>query len=764
MTRQAATKQRSSTIRRDEPISKLKSRSRRRTGRQTTDGTVRREPLRNVELRLLRDLANDATAKRERKAKAQSSFDYPLFDDEQDDLPLDQEPDFRVSATMAAAVAPIARLLHDRPRLERDLRAGRPTTVLLRVPDGMPTETLQNVVRALLPGPHAGLRDLVDFGDGNVGDVFASRGERARSAVIVQETTFQRGKSDGRVLRFVRQCAQLSALGLPAVILVPEADETVDRAARYADHDVRVANWDAAAIRSIIRMVTDENIVVRNLDRASYEDILAAVSPVWGAKASLKKLRRLARTSASAATARGEGPRLEDLKGYGKAREIGLEIAADLRAYSEGRLDWSQIDTGMLLHGAPGTGKTSFARALARSANATFHAASYAKWQAAGHLGDYLKAMRATFADARRDRPSVLLIDEIDSLRKRGTMSSQNDEYLSQCVNAFLEAVDGAETEDGVFVIGATNHPQLIDPAILRSGRLERVVGVPVPDVEGLAAIIRFHLGTDLPDADLEPLAALGVGGTGADAEGWVRRARGTARRAGRDLTEKDLRDAITEGENDLSDDLLWRMCVHEAGHALAAIALRVGTVRTMRVGPRGGLVETNATFEFLTSGIVDRRIVQSLAGRAAEIALLGEPSSGAGGDDTSDLAIATALARDAETRFGFGECGPVWLASTWIGGEGDDRVASAVERRLFRAEEAALALVRKRADEVTRLAEALRERRYLDADAVRASLGCTVATAQVSKTEAPSPPDKAEQDHAGTTSPSKGPCPARSP
>ena len=686
------------------------------TVRPDSSRTSGSEPLRNVELRLLRDVSA-STAAAERKAVEWDMF--PDFDSEHDqpELPIETAPSVIVTAAKAAAVTSLARMFRDRPTLERDLRAGRPVLVLLRVPDGVPAESLRKVLLAVLPGPHIDVRHATDLSGRGVDDTFRRHGRRYRSAAIIHEATSTNGADPSRSVRFVRQCASLAASGIAAVVLVPAVDEVARSMARYADYDIRLAGLDPTAVRSIVRMVTNENIPMRGLGSTSYDDIVAAVSPAWNAATALRKLRRLARARKRDRASSGANLVLEALAGYGSAGKIGLEVAADLRAYRDGRLDWSAIDRGILLSGPPGTGKTTFARALAGSAGASFHSGSYGTWQSHGHLGDFLKAMRATFAEARRDRPSVLLIDEIDSFRARGTMSDRNDEYLSQCVNALLQELDGAETEEGVFVVGATNHPQLIDAAILRSGRLERSVEILLPSVTDMVEIFRFHLAGDLSDTDLTPLAAIAVGATGADAEAWVRRARAAARRAGRPVEVGDLRETVLEARDDLPPDMLWRVCVHEAGHAVAAAVVGNGKIRDACVGPGGSFVFTEQAVEPLTSAVVHKRLVQIFGGRAAEIRFFGAPSAGAGGSAASDLAQATSMAARAEMTQGLGET-TLWLGDCEATQSIPAGMLERIEKRLIDAEKHALDLVAQHEAAIVSFAKELRAQRYLDAEA----------------------------------------------
>lgn len=188
---------------------------------------------------------------------------------------------------------------------------------------------------------------------------------------------------------------------------------------------------------------------------------------------------------------------IENLAGYGEARDWALDLKADLALWREGKLDWSEMSTKLLLSGPPGTGKTTYAKALCNSLEVPMLATSVAQWLEPGYLGDVLKLMSSAFATARENKPAILFVDEIDGIGRRGN-GGQFPEYWDSLVNRALELLDGVGKSDGVIVVGATNHPDRIDAALRRSGRLERHIVIPQPDAEALAGILAHHLGSDL--------------------------------------------------------------------------------------------------------------------------------------------------------------------------------------------------------------------------------------------------------------------------
>ena len=195
--------------------------------------------------------------------------------------------------------------------------------------------------------------------------------------------------------------------------------------------------------------------------------------------------------------------RVESLSGFGAARDWALDLKADLARWQQGRLGWEEMNTKLLLSGPPGTGKTSFARALCNTLQIPLIATSVATWLEPGYLGDVVRRMRRAFAEAEGHAPAILFIDEFDGIGRRGR-SRDHDEYWTTVVNRLLELLDGPSRTNGVIVVGATNNPAAIDPALLRSGRMENHIAIPLPDTEALIGIFRHHLKTE----DLHSLVA----------------------------------------------------------------------------------------------------------------------------------------------------------------------------------------------------------------------------------------------------------------
>jgi ATP-dependent Zn protease len=276
--------------------------------------------------------------------------------------------------------------------------------------------------------------------------------------------------------------------------------------------------------------------------------------------------------------------------------------------------------------------------------------------------------MAASFDAARKAAPAILFIDELDSFYSRQGDTRHRD-WWANVVNGLLQLLDGVEKRDGVVVVGATNHPELVDPAIVRSGRLDRVLEIGLPDETALADILRIHLRDDLAHIDLMLVAVQATGATGADAERWVRGARRRARRAARTMIIGDLVAEIV-GTEQRSPEHLRRVAVHEAGHAVLLAIKEPGRLRHVSIMGRAdahGEIALKPGEGILDETTIEGILCRMLAGRAAEQLVLGRVSSGAGGPDQSDLGRATALSLAAETALGFSRRPLLWRG-VWNG------------------------------------------------------------------------------------------------
>lgn len=435
-----------------------------------------------------------------------------------------------------------------------------------------------------------------------------------------------------------------------------------------ADAIIEVEAVDLHVLRGVFRIV---------LGRAPSDHDLAPAlgAPLHALGVALKRgrtpeaaLRRLRALTAAAAPSAPEkpqaGPSLTELVGFGEADDWGRALAVDLADYKAGKIPWADVDRGIVVSGPPGVGKTVLAQALARTCHVPLHSHSLARWQAKGHLGDLLKAMRKAFDDAKKDAPCILLLDELDSFGDRDGPNNGNEQYVREVINGLLECLDGVDGREGVVVVGTTNWPDKIDGAILRPGRLDRHVRIPLPDAAARVGILRHHLGDALPENALPDIAMRLEGATGAAIEQLSRDARRIARRARRPLLVEDVHASLPERVR-LSDDMHRRVCIHEAGHALVGYLLREASgsspteAKALReVGADGSGGHTSFDHVLGSERTKEHYLAQItilLAGLAAEQVAFGEHGAGGGGEERSDLHLATMLAASMELSYGLG-------------------------------------------------------------------------------------------------------------
>lgn len=353
-----------------------------------------------------------------------------------------------------------------------------------------------------------------------------------------------------------------------------------------------------------------------------------------------------------------KAPLLSQLFGVDEARLWGENLAMDLDAYKHGELDWSEIEAGAVLHGPAGTGKTTLARAIAATCRVPFIPTSYAAWSRGNSYGiEVMNAILATFDKARANAPCIVAIDEIDSIPSRSSIPDGHHSTY-KIVNTLLDQLDGDSRRKGVVVIGTCNSADRLDPALVRAGRLGRFIEVPLPPLDALTGIIRYHLAEDAEEfGDLSSIAVMCAGMSGASVEQVVREARGIARRAKRPFVRQDLVKALQSRTQARAPETDWRIALHEAGHAVACRHFNPTAEISLSIVPNG---ETEGRYNYsvghkmpLTRNNLSKRLIVMLAGRAAEEVFLGDVSSGAGGASHSDLAKASTLALDAVASYG---------------------------------------------------------------------------------------------------------------
>ena len=420
---------------------------------------------------------------------------------------------------------------------------------------------------------------------------------------------------------------------------------------------------------------------------------------------------------------------LSELSGMDEAVKWGTTLKADLEAHKAGKLAWKDVDRGVLLSGPPGCGKTMFAQSLATACGVPLIEGSWSRWMAngLGHQGNFMIALRKCFADARKSGQCILFIDEIDSFPNRAMMVHDYADWDIQVVNALLAEIDGTEGREGVILVGACNNPHLLDPALVRSGRLDRHIRIGLPDQNALMRILREHLGADLTSESLERVALLALGSSGADVERLVRGARRSARNANRDMNIDDLLSEVS-GTDNRTPEARRIAAIHEAGHAAVAITLGM-TINgiSLRDGDiSSGEIRTSIKTDYVGPNEISNRLTFLLAGRAAEDVIVGHVTTGSGGSQGSDLSTATVLALRATCEYGFEEGrGLLWVpvpdSPSEIGRvlNSNPNLSKAVEKRLDDAYLRSKTLVAESQEAILALSEALQARLSLDHEEV---------------------------------------------
>ncbi|MCX7896574.1 MAG: ATP-dependent zinc metalloprotease FtsH [Rhodocyclaceae bacterium] len=364
------------------------------------------------------------------------------------------------------------------------------------------------------------------------------------------------------------------------------------------------------------------------------------------------------------------GVTFEDVAGVDEAKAELAEIVDFLKHPQEyGRLG-ARIPKGVLLVGPPGTGKTLLAKAVAGEAGVPFFSISGSEFVEM-FVGVGAARVRDLFEQARQKAPAIIFIDELDALgRARGVAGpiGGHDER-EQTLNQLLTEMDGFDSSVGLIILAATNRPEILDPALLRAGRFDRQVLVDRPDKKGRAQILAVHARKIrlAPDVDLDKVAGLTTGFSGADLANLVNEAALAATRRGGSAVEmQDFTMAIEriiaglEKKNRmLSPRERETVAYHEMGHALVALSLPGSDpVHKISIVPRGigalGYTIQRPTEDryLMTRRDLENKIAVLLGGRAAEKLIFGEYSTGA----ADDIARATDIARDMVTRFGFDE------------------------------------------------------------------------------------------------------------
>jgi cell division protease FtsH len=435
--------------------------------------------------------------------------------------------------------------------------------------------------------------------------------------------------------------------------------------------------------------------------------------------------------------------RFSDIAGYEGAKREVTEVVDFLRHPERYAGAGAIGPRGVLMVGPPGTGKTLLARAVAGEAGVPFFALTGSSFVEL-FVGVGASRVRDLFADARKRAPSIIFIDEIDAIgQRRGGSFVSNDER-EQTLNQLLAEMDGFDPKTGVVVIAATNRPEILDPALLRPGRFDREVEIPLPNQAERSAVLKVHTaGKHLgPDVDFDAVARATPGFSGADLANLINEAAIVAVRHDRnEIFAKDIgeaRDRIILGRRDASNALLpeekHSVAVHEAGHALVALLSKhadpVAKITILPSGRALGVTEQLPMDErhLYSESYLQDSLATRLGGRASEVLVIGEASTGASSDLEGATNLAVKMVRDWGLSpllgpIGYGSDGSLGSSGTFPGqsrpyAEATQQlIDQEVSRLLVEAEGRARTLLTDNRDALNAVIAALREHETISGD-----------------------------------------------
>jgi cell division protease FtsH len=379
----------------------------------------------------------------------------------------------------------------------------------------------------------------------------------------------------------------------------------------------------------------------------------------------------------------------DDIAGYAGVKQEITEVVDFLRMPERFREIGARVPKGILLVGPPGTGKTLFARAVAGEAGVGFLSVTGSDFMEM-FVGVGASRVRDLFQQARRMGKAIIFIDEIDSIgRKRGAGLGGGHDEREQTLNQMLAEMDGFEPSEGIVIMAATNRPDILDPALLRPGRFDRQIVVPLPEAGERRAILEVHSRDKRmgPDVDMETMAQATPGMSGADLANLVNEAALVAVRRGSKQIERidfeNARDRVVLGARResmiLSAEEKRATAYHEGGHALLATVLPHGdplhkvTIlpRGMALGVTWSLPQERHTY---SKEYFEDTICKAMGGRVAELIVFGHLNSGA----ANDLEQATGIARRMVREWGMSErVGPMAWSSQQAVFLGEDLMSS---------------------------------------------------------------------------------------
>jgi cell division protease FtsH len=459
------------------------------------------------------------------------------------------------------------------------------------------------------------------------------------------------------------------------------------------------------------------------------------------AQGQMTGLMSIGRSRAKVYTTERPKTTFADVAGYQGVKQEINEVVDFLKLPQRFKEIGARIPKGVLLVGPPGTGKTLIARAVAGEAGVPFISVTGSDFMEM-FVGVGAARVRDLFQTARKQAPAIIFIDEIDSIgRKRGAGLGGGHDEREQTLNQMLAEMDGFETTEGIVMMAATNRPDILDPALLRPGRFDRSIVVPLPDLEERKPILQVHCKDKriAADVDLEVLARGTPGMSGAELSNLVNEAALHAVRRGSEWIHMEdfeaARDRVLMGQRResmvLSDQEKERVAYHEGGHAVLAYLLpHADPVHKVTILPTGMALGVTQQLPMEERHIYPREYIEDslavrMGGRVAELIVYGGLSTGANNDLVGNTELARKMVREwgMSDRVGpmaWGSQGQVFLGEDLLhtrdySDETSRVIDEEVERILREAEDRALEVLKEHRPGLEAVAAALLEKETVD-------------------------------------------------
>ena len=425
--------------------------------------------------------------------------------------------------------------------------------------------------------------------------------------------------------------------------------------------------------------------------------------------------------------------KFDDVAGLDEEKEEMIEIVDFLKKPEKFKKMGARVPKGVLLYGKPGTGKTLIAKAIAGEADVPFISMSGSEFiEMFAGLG--ASRVRKLFEKARKLAPCIVFIDEIDAIGSRRTSNSGAETENNQTLNQLLVEMDGFSSEETIIVLAATNRPEMLDKALLRPGRFDRQITIPVPDLKGRLEILKIHARDKKisDDVNLESIAEDTAGFTGAELENILIEAAIVAtKNKHEDIENLDIEEAVKKVTVGLekrgrvySEKDKKLTAYHEAGHAVVSRYLPTQTnVKEISIIPRGvaggyTMYKSDEDKYYISKTEMQEKLIALLGGRAAEKLVLNDISTGA----SNDIEVATKIARDMVTKYGMSDnLGPIDFQGKepyemqMFGENIGDKIGEEVKKLIDIAYSDALSLLQQHRDKLDMIAQALLEKEKIN-------------------------------------------------